>query len=249
MKKFFISVVLLATVSVQPIMAAAATVMAPPLQKVVTAPQKTTTQDAASCASNSGITIAVDPPPNVDMKKVRDTWLDWYNKARAQNGLAPYAYNESLNMTAGNWSFFSKKKGYIDHKRAGQSSYYDYRKIGAWFASKGVTFADGNGRSNYVENIGWDYYSCPDSTVDCTEKLIASIRKTYNFFMSEKGKKYRAHYDSIMNGNYKKIGLGIAVDPAKKRYYLTVHYATDVVTENETAQNTAACEVPGNGKF
>ncbi len=173
------------------------------------------------------------------MTKVRDAWLSWYNTARAQNGLKPYVYNEALNETAANWSFYSEKKGSIDHKRAGQKSYYDYKKVGAWFASKGVTFATRtSGNSDYVENIGWDYYSC--SKADCTDDLIASIKSTYNFFIGEKNKKYRAHYESIMNKSYHEIGMGIAVDPAKKKYYLTVHYGTDVIVPKDNA----ACTVP-----
>jgi len=208
---------------------------------------QTALQTAFAAEAGSCPHIATDIPQNVDMEKVRATWISWYNNARAQNGLGPYVYDESLNMTAGNWSFYAKKRGYIDHKRAAQKSYYDYKKVGAWFAEKGVSFVRGSGRSDYVENIGWDYYSC--SKADCTEELIASIKHTYNFFIGEKNKKYRAHYDSIMNKNYKKIGLGVAVDSAKKKYYLTVHYATDVVAVNDTAKNIACRNLSGNGKF
>jgi len=197
------------------------------------------TQELASCPK-----IPTDVPANVDMAKVRETWLSWYNTARAQNGLSAYAYDESLNATASNWSFYSKKKGTIDHKRAGQKSYYDYKKVGQWFASKGITFSRGTGRSDYVENIGWDYYSCSKS--DCTDELITAIKHTYNFFMGEKGKKYRAHYESIMNKGYKKIGMGIAVDPVKKRYYLTVHYGTVVVVKPDVA---ACNSIPASRKF
>ncbi len=197
----------------------------------------TQTALAAPSQVSACLNINVDPPRNVDMAKVRDTWLSWYNDARAKNGLAPYVYNEALNETAANWSFYAVKRGFISHQRAGQASYYDYRKVGSWFASKGVRFADGGGRSDYVENIGWDYYSC--SKADCTDDLITAIKHTYNFFMSEKNKKYRAHYESIMNSDYHEIGLGIAVDPVKKRYYLTVHYGTDVIEKD--VQTQRAC--------
>lgn len=197
------------------------------------------TQSAAECPK-----ISTELPANVDMEKVRSEWLSWYNTARGQNGLPSYVYDESLNVTASNWSFYAKKRGFIDHKRAGQSGYYDYKKVGQWFAGKGISFVRGSGRSDYVENIGWDYYSC--SATDCTDELLASIRHTYNFFMGEKGKKYRAHYDSIMNKHYTKIGMGIAVDPVKKRYYLTVHYGTDVVVKPEFAACNSA---PSAHKF
>lgn len=184
----------------------------------------------------------------VDMMKVRDAWLGWYNGARKQNGLGTFVYDANLDRTALVWSRLAVEKGTITHKRSGQTKYYDYTRMVSWFKGQGLTFAQ-VGKSTFVENIGWDYYSCPATTTDCTDNLIASIKHTYNFFIGEKGKKYRAHYDSIMNKNYKKIGLGIAVDPVKKRYYLTVHYATDVIAKSDTAKSIAACTLPGSGKF
>ena len=184
----------------------------------------------------------------VDMSKIRDAWLGWYNDARKKNGLGTFAYDANLDRTALVWSEVAVKKGKIEHKRPGQTKYYDYKRMVSWFKEQGLTFSQ-VGKSTFVENIGWDYYSCPASSADCTDNLIASIKHTYNFFIGEKGKKYHAHYDSIMNKNYKKIGLGIAVDPVKKRYYLTVHYATNVIAKSDTAKNIAACTLPGNGKF
>ena len=45
--------------------------------------------------------------------------------------------------------------------------------------------------------------------------------------MSEKGKAYDAHYRSIVQPVFTKIGLDIIVVPEEYRYYLTVHYITD----------------------
>lgn len=235
--------------SVQAASASQGTILVPPVMGRTAVPvmeytpvQNTVQDTSSACTDN------VPDLPRVDLAKVRAAWLSWYNEAREKNGRGLLEYERNLDRTALEWSESAREKGTITHKRPGQKAYYDYRRMVSWFKERGLSFPSVNG-STFVENIGWDYYSCPDSTADCTEKLIASIRKTYNFFMSEKGKKYRAHYDSIMNGNYKKIGLGIAVDPVKKRYYLTVHYATDVVAVNETAKQVAACELPGNGKF
>ena len=198
-------------------------------------------------AASGCFNVAGAEPANVDMNKVREAWLTWYNNVRAANGLKPFVYNDLLNDTATNWSLYSKKKGSIDHKRAGQKSYYDYKKVGAWFAAKGVTFANTGGRSDYVENIGWDYYKC--SAADCTDELIASIKHTYSFIMGEKGKKYKPHYDSIMNKYYHVIGLGIAVDTVKKRYYLTVHYGTAVEEKQSMACGSARESAQVSHKF
>ena len=75
-----------------------------------------------------------------------------------------------------------------------------------------------------MENIGWGTYSCSDT--ECTDELLKSVKTTYAFFMSEKGRKYSPHYDSIVNPNYRIIGLGIVVDEKRGKYYLTVHYGT-----------------------
>lgn len=168
-----------------------------------------------------------DLPANVDLSKVRATWLDWENQLRAENGLPAYTYNEDLFRTATIWSETSKQKGYIDHKRPGQSAYYDYKIIESWFKNLGVEFKNIN-RKTFTESIAWEYYSCNES--DCTDKLTAAIRKGFNFFISEKGKKYSPHYDAIINPEFTQIGLGIIIDKAAGKYYLTVHYGTEITS-------------------
>lgn len=190
--------------------------------------------DVADVATMEGRTCSGSPenmPPNIDMQRVRNTWLDWTNSARAAAGLYGYDYSSDLGRTAAVWSERAESLGYISHTRPGSSAYYDYGLIGRWFADLGVRFASGSGRSDYVENIGWEYYSCSDG--DCTDELIAGIRKTFNFFMSEKGRAYAPHYDSIMNPTYHLLGLGIAVDETAYggKFYLTVHYGTDIISD------------------
>jgi hypothetical protein len=47
-------------------------------------------------------------------------------------------------------------------------------------------------------------YSCKE--IDCTEDFIAAIKKSRKFFMSEKGKTYKPHYNAIMGG-FSRVGL------------------------------------------
>ena len=47
----------------------------------------------------------VTPIANVDMNRVRDTWLSWYNGTRSSLGLAPYTYDSRLDTTAHDWNF------------------------------------------------------------------------------------------------------------------------------------------------
>jgi len=196
-------------------------------------------QPALSAASDACLPQSPYVPKNVDLAKVRTAWLSWYNAARKANGLPAYAYDPNLDRTATLWSDLAKQKGKIAHKRPGQTVYYDYQRMVSWFKTLGLTFPNVKGMT-FVENIGWDYYGCSASSADCTDQMIASIQHTYNFFIGEKNKKYRAHYDSIMGKQFKKIGLGLAVDSISKKYYLTVHYATAVTG---TAKNPDGTDV------
>lgn len=177
---------------------------------------------------------AEDLPANVDLGKVRATWLDWENSERAANGLSPYTYNEDLNRTATIWSEASKQKGYIDHKRPGQTAYYDYKIIEAWFKNLGLEFKNIHSKT-FTESIAWEYYSCSDT--DCTDTLTTAIRKGFNFFTSEKGKKYAPHYDAIINPEFTQIGLGIIIDKSTGKYYLTVHYGTEITAHPASCNN------------
>jgi uncharacterized protein YkwD len=166
-------------------------------------------------------------PSNIDMSRVRSTWLDWYNGVRSADGLAAYIYNDQLNRTAIAWSEESKIKGYMDHKRNVGDSYYDYNNILNWFKNLGLEFKNIS-RVTFTENIGWGPYRC--SKADCTDDLISDIKTTFDFYMAEKGTASSAHYDSVMNKYFKEIGLGIAIDEKSGKYYLTVHYATEITS-------------------
>lgn len=168
-----------------------------------------------------------DVPPNVNMSRVRATWISWNNEVRNALGLKAYMSEPQLSQTAIFWSDLAKKRGYINHKRDGQAAYYDYKMIESWFSSRGLDFENVN-RATFTENIGWGYYKC--SKEDCTDDLIKSIRSTFDFFMSEKGKSYAPHYKSIVKPEFRELGLGIAIDEAANKYYLTVHYATKITS-------------------
>jgi uncharacterized protein YkwD len=159
----------------------------------------------------------------VDMQKVRVAWLAWNNSEREKLSLHAYKYNNALNRTAYLWSKYSQDKGEMSHKREGQTEYYDYDLILQWFQNLGVDFVNVN-RVTFTENIGWGPYSCSES--DCTQKLIDNIRSTFDFYMAEKDKEYKPHYNSLMNKYFNVIGLGISVGNGK--YYLTVHYGTEL---------------------
>jgi len=164
---------------------------------------------------------------SIDMPTVYDTWLGWNNALRADMKLPLYTLDSNLQATSLERSTTAATRGEITHKRdPKKDAYYDYAKIQRRFGDRGVTFKNIN-RSTFSESIGWGVYSCKQE--DCTQSLIAAVKSTWNFFYSEKNKKSQPHYAALVHKNFAVMGIGIAVDEKKKRYYLTVHYATQVV--------------------
>lgn len=163
----------------------------------------------------------------VDLSEVRRVWLEWTNAERKAAGLMPLSENPQLNRTAAIWSKTSRDRGEMSHKRDGQTSYYDYPLITKWFAGLGLTFRNVN-RMTYSESIGYGPYSC--DAADCTQQLISALRTTFDFYMKEKGKSSRPHYNAIVNSRFRLQGMGVAVDPASKRYYVTTHYGTAITS-------------------
>lgn len=176
--------------------------------------------------------------PNIDLATVQQTWLDWSNNIRTELGLNLLSINPYLNQTATEWSNYSLTRGYIDHKRIGQTNYYDYGIIENWFNDFGITFKNIN-TITFTETIGWGYYSC--STNDCTSSVIKAIDSSFQFIMSEKNKTYRPHYNSLINPNFSQLGFGLALDKNTKKYFLTIHYGTQVEADtdkiNESIEN------------
>ncbi|MDD3646870.1 MAG: CAP domain-containing protein [Candidatus Gracilibacteria bacterium] len=165
---------------------------------------------------------------NIDLSKVKETWLGRYNSVRSDLGRGNYSYNSTLEKTAIEWSELSKQRGEITHKRNSGDVYYDYAKITSWFKDRGVICKNVNSIT-HTENIGWGMYSCND--LDCTDELIGTIRSTFDFYMSEKNKSYKPHYESIVNPYFTIIGLGISIEDlgnSMYKYYLTVHFCTEL---------------------
>ena len=165
---------------------------------------------------------------NIDLDRVRDTWLEWTNEARAANGLSAYVHDEQLDRSAYVWSVYGRERGSMTHTRPGTTAYYDYYAIQDWFADLGLTFASVGGYT-FTENIGRGPYSC--SADECTDELLSAIEYTFDYFMSEAGSSYRPHYNSIMNSEFQKIGFGLVVDDGS--YYMTIHYATEITSDME----------------
>lgn len=200
----------------------------PAVTSVAKAPQVSVAQSTTATPEVSSTPLSLPPstptPPNVDINRVRSTWMGWYNDVRNNLGLNPYSYDSRLEVTAYDWNqVFAAGKWLNHHTRKSWDGYYNFSVIDQWFKTRGINPPAKNG-SKHVENVGYGYYRC--SASDCTDELISAIRSTFNFYMSEKS--YGgAHYRSIANPNFSKIGFNIIVVPGESRYYITTHYITE----------------------
>ncbi len=162
---------------------------------------------------------------SVDMDQVRTDWLSWYNTHRSSLGLGTYTYDSRLDATAYSWNReFANGKWQNHHRRSPWDSYYSYPIITEWFKDRGVVAKVINGVTT-TENVGFGVYRC--SSGDCTNALINSIRSTFDFFMSEKSYNW-LHYRSIVQPNFSKVWLSVVVVPEEGRYYLTMHFVTEL---------------------
>ena len=165
-----------------------------------------------------------------NFEKVKIVWLSWINEERKKNNLHPYKYHYMLNETAKKWCLISLNRGDISHKRnINDPVFYNYKEIKNWFLRLKIKFKNIKGYT-FTENIGWGYFNYKSGNY--TDYVIKSIRKTFNDYISEKGKTdywESAHYRSIIAPYFYYIGLGLVIDEKNKKYYLTVHYASEVI--------------------
>lgn len=159
--------------------------------------------------------------PRVDEQQVRLAWLQWHNQERATLWKQDLEYHPILEHSSLLWARYLGSIQRTTHRRSTSDSYYDYFAIKHWFEDKGVRFAsqETSGQSLFTENLWWNVYNCKKE--DCTTDFIAAMKKTRLFFLSEKGKSYRPHYNAIV-GNYTHIWLGLAF--VGNKYYLVSHY-------------------------
>lgn len=162
---------------------------------------------------------------NVDMEKVRSAWLQRHNQERHDLWLEPLAYHFALESTATTWANYLGTIRAATHKRTSSDGYYSYSSIKQRLLNQWIIFAhqEQYGQSLFTENLWWNVYSCKKT--DCTEDFIAAVKKSRDFFMSEKWRSYKPHYNAIV-GDYTNIGLGIAISGT--RYYLVSHYTQDL---------------------
>ncbi len=165
--------------------------------------------------------------PHVDDQEIVRTWMNWVNGLRLERNLEPYSIDRQLTRTAQSWAEHAEQSGTITHKRAGQTAYYDYNRMEDWFASLDLSFKNVN-RITFTENIGWGVYNCTKE--ECTGDLIKALRTTFDMYVAEKDKASKAHWNSMVNPEFRLAGVGISIGEKSGRYYFTAHYGTAITS-------------------
>ena len=178
------------------------------------------------------------PIDRVDMDRVKEAWLTWVNDLRASKGLPPYEYHKLLDHTSQEVADYlavkypkARPTNLATHEKPGQTTNgYSHSYLTKWFKERGV-YTVAKGRSNHTENTGYSYYRCEKE--DCTDEMIRALRTTFAYYKNEErflsyAPSRALHYKSLVNPNYKYIGLGLATSPNANRRWSVLHYMTEL---------------------
>lgn len=161
---------------------------------------------------------------NIDKFLIEKSWLERHNTERNSLDLASYIISPELNNTAQNRANHLASLNYASHKRLSTDEYYNYESIKSRFSDLWVTFPkEKNGVANFSENLAYQYLSCKKDD-DCTNEVIAALKKCFDFFMSEKSYKW-PHYRAVVSPYFAQMGYGIAKVGTK--IFIVTHYSVD----------------------
>ena len=194
-------------------------------EEITNKPAKSLVSDSSGegeAPSNQGGSLACiddEVPAAVDMNEVRNNWLSWHNKARADRGIGALQLSDGLNYSSSLWAKENRDDANLTHDRPGGQDISD------WFADAGIIFQNKNGVV-FGENLGFRTYRCSKS--DCTQEAIESAKYIFDAFMAEEGTSYTGHYDNIVEGDFVDIGLGVAIDSQSEAMYIATQYSFGV---------------------
>lgn len=166
---------------------------------------------------------------NVNLDIVKQEWTKRHNQERQIYWLNWYILDTNLNKTAKTRSDKLTKLGKSTHKRSTKDWYYNYWNIKTRFENQWVEFKDVSW-TLFTESIWRWYYKC--SKLDCTQDLIKSIKSTFKFFMSEKNKSRKPHYNWIVMENFSNIWVWISIDKKNNKYFLVSHYWVNTINKD-----------------
>lgn len=159
----------------------------------------------------------------IDVAILQTTWLWRVNALRKERWRRSIRLSEPLHATATERSELLSAKWTADHRRTPSSLYYNYWELVEWFEQRDIVFTNVN-RVTFTENIWYARFICDSG--DCTQSAISSMRKIFDYFVSEEWTVNDAHRRTLMQPYFKIMWMWIAVDEATNRIYVTQHYWT-----------------------
>ena len=163
---------------------------------------------------------------NVNIDLVKQEWIKRNNQERSIYWLSWYVLDNNLNKSAKTRSDKLIKLWKSTHQRTNKDWYYNYWNIKSRFENLWINFEDISW-TLFTESIWRWYYKC--NKKDCTQDLIKSIKSTFKFFMSEKGKSRQPHYNWIVMENFSNMWVWISIDKKTNRYFLVSHYWVNTI--------------------
>lgn len=158
---------------------------------------------------------------NINQNTIQNKRLDLHNQERSILGLGPFIINKKLNNTAQKRANYLASINSSTHKRKVSDWYYNYDSIKSWFQENWIEFAkEENWIASFSENIARQKYKCSQS--DCTQYFLWQVNKSFQFFMSEKYKSYKPHYNAIASPHFQEIWLWYA--KVWNRFFIVTHY-------------------------
>ena len=165
---------------------------------------------------------------DVDVQSVRKAILSWHNEERSNVWVGYYTYNLDLELSATIWA---NKLAYSHiiknlHLRNEGDWYYNYNWMLDRFSDLWIKFPKSiNWAASFSESVWYGYYKCSKS--DCTEDLIAAVKKTWtNLIMKEKASN-GSHYKAAVMKHFTQMWAWIAIDKSNNRYYIVLHYGVE----------------------
>ena len=162
---------------------------------------------------------------NVNEREVRNAVLSWHNEERKNVWVNSYKYNLDLEWSATTRAnqIVSMWKSWNFHARNSSDWYYNYNSILNRFSNLWINFPGSKWAASFSESVWYGSYKCSKS--DCTQELIAAIKKTWtNLIMKEKSKN-GSHYRAATMKHFTQMWVWIAVD--KSNYYVVLHYGVN----------------------
>lgn len=164
-----------------------------------------------------------------DEDKVEQYWLRRVNDLRIERWLTPMTTDYRLRETARDRSLSLRAKREADHKRSPDAPYYDYPVITQRFAQRGIVFELRNGATS-TENIWRARHTCSDvsNDGDCTDEVIADIRRIFNYFAAEEADN-GVHRRTMIQPNFHVVWVSFAIDAEDDKVYAVMHYGTKII--------------------